>query len=204
MRKVWPVVLALVGVVLFAFGIGNAVGGVASSVNSVGEPWTAGQPSTQTLAEGGHVIYEQATTPTLGVSDFEIVGPQGPATVSSSTSSTVTLGTTTYVSVVAFTAPVSGEYTITVNGSGQQLAVGPSVAKTLGSAFGWIGAAVLGGLLTLAGVVWLIVVLVAGARHSTPAVVAGQTGGWYPDPQDPAQWRWWDGRQWTEQRAPRQ
>jgi hypothetical protein len=26
--------------------------------------------------------------------------------------------------------------------------------------------------------------------------------GWYPDPDDPAQQRWWDGVQWTENRAP--
>lgn len=27
---------------------------------------------------------------------------------------------------------------------------------------------------------------------------------WFPDPQDPSQWRWWDGSQWSEHRAPRQ
>lgn len=27
--------------------------------------------------------------------------------------------------------------------------------------------------------------------------------GWHPDPNDQSQWRWWDGEQWTEQRAPR-
>ena len=26
--------------------------------------------------------------------------------------------------------------------------------------------------------------------------------GWYPDPEDPAGMRYWDGSQWTEQRAP--
>jgi len=25
---------------------------------------------------------------------------------------------------------------------------------------------------------------------------------WHPDPHNPAQWRWWDGRQWTERTAP--
>jgi hypothetical protein len=27
---------------------------------------------------------------------------------------------------------------------------------------------------------------------------------WFPDPQDPSQWRWWDGTKWTEHQAPRQ
>ena len=27
--------------------------------------------------------------------------------------------------------------------------------------------------------------------------------GWHVDPQDPSQWRYWDGQQWTEHRAPR-
>jgi len=28
--------------------------------------------------------------------------------------------------------------------------------------------------------------------------------GWYPDPNDPSMWRWWDGMVWTEHFAPRQ
>jgi hypothetical protein len=27
---------------------------------------------------------------------------------------------------------------------------------------------------------------------------------WYPDPNDPSRWRWWDGAQWTDQYAPRE
>jgi hypothetical protein len=27
--------------------------------------------------------------------------------------------------------------------------------------------------------------------------------GWHPDPNDPTQWRWWDGEEWTDKRSPR-
>ena len=32
----------------------------------------------------------------------------------------------------------------------------------------------------------------------------GPPAGWYPDPEDPSSTRYWDGAEWTEQRAPAQ
>ena len=40
-------------------------------------------------------------------------------------------------------------------------------------------------------------------RPGHPAPATPQTpAGWYPDPQDPNTQRYWDGRQWTENRSP--
>ncbi len=221
MRKIWPILLTVIGAILLAVGVGNVVGGVTSTIDSIGTPWTAGSASTQTLSDGGYVVYERAAAPTIGPSDITVRGPDGPVPVGHTTSSTVTIGNVQYVGVAGFTATVAGEYTITVENSDAELVLGPSIAKAVGAAFGWIGAAVLGGTLVLAGVVWLIVALVLGGRSApaTPAgswnagpvlsaptppeQVASSQGSWYPDPEDPSQWRWWDGRQWTDERAPR-
>lgn len=205
MRKVGPIILTLVGIVLFAVGVGQAVGGVASTVDSVGTSWVTGRASTQTLTAGGYVVYERSMQRTLDPSDITVTGPDGAVPVSSTTSSTVTLGDSTWVGVAGFTAPVDGDYTITIEGEGKEVVLGPSLARTLSSAFGWFAMAGFGALLAVAGVVWLIVALLTG-RKPTPAVGASPTGagGWYPDPEDPSQLRWWDGRQWTDQRAPRQ
>lgn len=223
MRKLWPILLVVVGVVLFAVGVGSVIGGVTSTINSIGTPWVAGAASTQQLSEGGYVVYERSAVATIGPTDITVRGPGGSIPVGHTTSSNVTIGEVEYVGVAGFTAPVAGEYTITVENSDAQLVLGPSIAKTLGSAMGWTGAAVLGGTLALAGVVWLVLVLIIGGRKpadTVPTWTAGPSvqpvqgawnaspaaaqGSWYPDPEDPSQWRWWDGREWTDQRAPRE
>lgn len=206
MRKLWPILLVLVGVVIFAVSVGSVIGGVTSTINSIGTPWVAGAASTQTLSEGAYVVYERSAIATIGPSDITVRGPEGSVPVGSTTSSNVTIGDVQYVGVAAFTATVAGDYTITVENSDAELVLGPSIAKTLGSAMGWTGAAVLGATIALAGVVWLIVALIIGGRKPEPMAPAWTPqvqGSWYPDPEDPSQWRWWDGRQWTDQRSPR-
>lgn len=42
-------------------------------------------------------------------------------------------------------------------------------------------------------------------NYGKRATVSSQTpSGWYEDPQNPAQYRYWNGNEWTEDRAPRQ
>jgi hypothetical protein len=38
---------------------------------------------------------------------------------------------------------------------------------------------------------------------ATPSSVTTTSPGWYPDPDEPRQWRYWDGHAWTDQRSPR-
>lgn len=216
MRKVPPIVLIVLGLVLFGFGVARSIGELSSSLSTIGSPWTTPGVASQQLQPGTYMLYEnrgtllsQAADPTVRAEDVQVTGESGPVPTSCAyctSRTTVTLGDTTYSGVVSFTISRAGQYEIDVAGDGQEVVVGPALGATVGKAFFGFGLAGFGALFALAGVVWLVVSLVVG-RHpqdgQSAAVAAGAAGGWYPDPQDPAQWRWWDGRQWTDQRAPR-
>lgn len=210
MRKILPVLLLVIGLVTVGVAVAQGVGGFVGSLQSIGQPWVAPGASTQDLTAGSYVVYEQSTSQTLDAQDVTVTGPAGAVPVNSTISSTLTLGDVTYVGIAGFAAPQDGSYTIEVAGDGQTLVLGPALGKTIGNAFLWVGVASLGGILALAGAVWFVVALVVGARQPAagPGVVpmsapVAAPGSWYPDPEDPSQWRWWDGRQWTDQRAPR-
>jgi hypothetical protein len=44
--------------------------------------------------------------------------------------------------------------------------------------------------------------LIARMNGATPTAVTAVAPGWYPDPLREAQWRWWDGAQWTAHVGP--
>lgn len=214
MRKIAPVLLLVLGLVTLGIAVAQGVGGFVGSLQSVGQSWVAPASSTQELTSGVYVVYEQNATRTLSAGDVSVTGPSGQVPVAATISSTLTLNSTDYVGVAQFAATQDGTYTIEVAGDGQELVLGPELGKTIGNAFLWVGVASLGGILALAGAVWLVAALIVGSRKPAavgPGVVPLNSaypqpvaqGSWYPDPEDPSQWRWWDGRQWTDQRAPR-
>jgi hypothetical protein len=110
-----------------------------------------------------------------------------------------------YTGAVQFAVPVAGEYVVTVR-TGSRSATRVILARSLGSILrsvvAWVVTGAIGGLVFLIGLVLLIVGLVRRRRRPVP--YAGAAGalppaGWYPDPSDPSQQRYWDSHQWTDQ-----
>jgi hypothetical protein len=116
---------------------------------------------------------------------------------------TLTIGHDIYTGAVQFAVPSAGDYVVRVTSSSPtRVILARSIGGILRSVVGWIAAAGGGALLALIGLALLIVGLVR--RRARPVGYAGGPGGlpppnWYADPSEPAQQRYWDGRQWTDQ-----
>lgn len=217
-KRVLPWVLLAIGLVLMVVAVVLGVRGVADAVGSTTQ-WTSSEgPREVSLTQGDWVLYEETVSPSplarqVTADAVTVESPSGPVTVSPTVvNETLTFNNRTYSAVARFTAPSDGIYQIAVEPVGSRMMIGRPVASTILSTFAYVGLLALGGLLTLTAIVWLIVAFI-GSRSKRAPVAAGAvgappmvtgTGQWYPDPEDPAQWRWWDGNRWTEQRTPRQ
>lgn len=172
------------------------------------------------LDDGTYVIYEQtAGRVTIEPDAVSVLSPSGDSLPVETTTfdETIDRNGSTFTGAVRFTVQESGVHQVFVDGVGQQVIVAPSIASSFGNALAWLGVAALGALLAVIGIVLLILGLVRG--RSTPttvpasasatlappapsappvAVPATTPQGWYADPQGVAQFRWWDGRQWTD------
>jgi hypothetical protein len=109
-----------------------------------------------------------------------------------------------YTGAVQFAVPAAGDYVVTVrtdNGPATRVILARSLGSILRSVVAWVVTGAVGGVIFLIGLVLLIVGLVR--RRQRPVQYAGggplPPAGWYPDPSDPSQQRYWDSHQWTDQ-----
>jgi hypothetical protein len=109
-----------------------------------------------------------------------------------------------FVDVVAMTVPHAGYYQLTVSDSSRaRMIVSRDPVDAFGSIGGWLLTAGLGALVFVLGFVLL---LVGFSRNrpgrGQPVLVyfgqqpASSPPGWYPDPNRPGSWRYWDGYRW--------
>jgi hypothetical protein len=137
----------------------------------------------------------------------------------------LTLGSSVYSAISHFDVTKAGNYTVSVTGDGSRVAVAYSVTGVAGGVFGSLVPFALGGFLVFVAAIWTIILVVTGSRkeidaaaaHSVtptttypastpgavysaaPAATADQPpAGWYPNPDDPTQRRWWTGSSWSD------
>ena len=209
---------------MLILGVLLAVPLVVKFVSSVGASVTADSHRTpveltEQLVEGRYVVFERTGTtrqagpithteaepPSLSIESVHVRDPSGNVVPVhfDRANETITQGNAIYTGVLVFDAGEPGRYTISVGGEGRQVLISRSIGQAFRDLALPFGIAALGGLVFLTGAVLLLVALVRG-KNDTPRVNPGGRAvlaGWYPNPEGNGQ-RYWDGRAWTEHRAP--
>jgi hypothetical protein len=166
---------------------------------------------------GGGVTFGDNRSVTVSPSQVTVTGPDGAALETHGPgfgTETLTRGHDIFTAAVYFTAPAPGGYRVQVDGASAQVVIARSMSSGLSGARPDLVAVTGGSVALLIGVVLLVVGLVRGRppRAVAPTGLAPSTlapsaiapaamvapPGWYADPENPQQWRFWDGRAWAD------
>lgn len=205
-------VLALVIGLLIAGASAVPIGRVFSQaiIDDVSNPiYTAPFDELVTLDAGGYLLYEsEEANEEVSPDAVRVLDPTGSPVADvrrSNGNNTVVRGSEQFVDVVQFTAPRSGRYRIDVIYPPQaRLLVARDPVDAVTRAARWFTA---GGIGLLVAVLGFVLLLVGFSRNRpsrrAPVLVhfgqqpwAAPPPGWYPDPQRPGGWRYWDGYRW--------
>ncbi|HYA67484.1 MAG TPA: hypothetical protein VED63_02015, partial [Acidimicrobiales bacterium] len=172
----------VVAVVLLVVGAGLVAPGIAfmarGFIDQVALSPSMSVPGTRTfvLAPGDYELYEAEGSVPVPALSVSVTGPDGasvPVYVPSGVA-TITRGTVDYGAVVGFQAVGAGAYTLAVqteNSEPDRVIVAESLTSLLRSMAAWAAAVGVGVLMGIAGVVLLVVSIVA--YHRARAVPAG-------------------------------
>lgn len=129
------------------------------------------QEPTARIAPAGGAVGDAREPGLIDWKALSVVGPNGKvatACVYCTGTETLTLGSTRYVGVARFTAEVDGDYTVTTETPGADLAIAPPALQTVGRTFGSLALMGLGLALAAAGAIWLLVLLIIYLTRPTP------------------------------------
>ncbi len=207
-------VLALVlGLVIAGVSAAPIVRAFSDSfIDTLNSPvYTAPFDQFVTLDAGVYLLYEsEDANAEVRPDAVQVADPTGNPLSSirrSGGNDTVDRGSERFVNVVRFTASRSGRYRIGVIDPPQaRFLVGRDPGDAFARAAAWFAGVGIGAMLLLLGFI-LLILSFSGGRSSRRAPVlvyygqqqqqwAAPPPGWYPDPQQSAGWRYWDGYRW--------